>query len=252
MEAALVAGCGSSSDTSQSQQAKPTQLRAVWGMPTNGAKPHALLLLIHGGGWVGQSAGGVQSELMLATIFQRYGYETLTFDYRRGASGVQDAEMFYELARKRVGPKLPICALGPSAGGHISLMLAVREPGLACVISFAGPTDLVSLANQPGGAGAYQLAVNAFGKANLATYSPALHASSIHAKVMLVYAQTDPIVPVAQAQEMARVLPSAKLIVLPPGPVGFVHSSVARQPYIQSLGAEASFLADAARTWHGG
>lgn len=224
-------------------------LRAVWGSPSGGARPRALLLMIHGGGWAGRSAAGVQSEADIAEIFQGLGYETLAFDYRRGAQGIQDAEAFYRLARKRVGRKLPICALGPSAGGHISLMLAVKNPDLACVISYAGPTDLVSLAKQPGGTVAYQLAVRAFGKADLAAYSPALHARSIHAKVMLVYAQTDPIVPVAQGEEMARALPGSQLIVLPPGPVGFVHSTVAAGPYDSSLVAEESFLADVARSW---
>jgi acetyl esterase/lipase len=204
--------------------------------------------MIHGGGWVGRSAEGVQSEVEIAANFRKLGYETLAFDYRRGAEGIRDAEMFYRLARKRVGPKLPICATGPSAGGHISLMLAVKNPDLACVISYAGPTDLVSLARQPGGGVAYQLAVSAFGKARLAAYSPALHTRSIHAKVMLVYAQTDPIVPVAQAYEMKRAVPDARLIVLPPGPAGFVHSSVAVGPFNRYLAAQASFLAMVARS----
>jgi acetyl esterase/lipase len=210
--------------------------------------------MIHGGGWAGQSAAGLQSQAVIAQIYQRLGYETLAFDYRRGAQGIRDAEMFYRLARRRVGPNLPICALGPSAGGHISLMLAVLNPDLACVIDFAGPTDLIALASQPGGAGAYRLALYAFGRGKLGAYSPVLDVKSIRARVMLVYAQNDPIVPVAQGQEMAAALPSAQLIVLPPGPVGFVHShggagttkGVAAGPYVSSLAAEESFLAGAA------
>ena len=246
--AAIASACGSSNKPRSREHAP--HLAAVWGDPTGRARPRALLLMIHGGGWAGRSAAGVRSEAEIARIFQRLGYETLAFDYRRGAQGIADAERFYRLARRRVGPKLPICALGPSAGGHISLMLAVREPDLACVISYAGPTDLVSLAKQRGGQLAYQLAVRGFGKARLAAYSPALHARSIHAKVMLVYAETDPIVPAAQGQEMARAFPGARLIVLPPGPVGFVHSRVAVAPFQRSLAAEVSFLANATRSWH--
>jgi dienelactone hydrolase len=189
--------------------------------------------------------------------YQRLGYETLTFDYRAGKQSVQDAQAFYRYARGQVGPHLPICALGPSAGGHISLMLAVRNPDLACVIDFAGPTNLVSLAHQAGGQTAYRLAVKAFGARQLATYSPALQAKAIRAKVMLVFAQTDPIVPVAQGPDMSHALPGAQLIVLPPGPVGFVHTAggpgttngVAVAPYQRSLAAETAFLANATSAW---
>jgi pimeloyl-ACP methyl ester carboxylesterase len=234
--AGVLAGCGS------------VHLRAVWAEPNGGGRPRALLLLIHGGGWKGADALSFNSEVEIATAYQRLGYETLTFDYRGGAHSIQDAEMFYRLARKRVGPRFPICALGPSAGGHIALMLAIENPDLSCVIDFAGPTDLVSLATQPGGNIAYQLAVKAFGANSLANYSPALRARSIRAKVMLVFAQGDPIVPVQQGLEMAQALPGAQLIVLPAGPVGFVHSGVAVAPYDASLAAEQSFLLGAAQS----
>jgi acetyl esterase/lipase len=229
-------------------------------MPSGGGQPKALLLMIHGGGWAGQNANAFQSEATVAKIFQRYGYETFTFDYRKGAQGIADAQTFYEQARKRVGPKLPICAMGPSAGGNISLMLAVKNPDLACVIDFAGPTNLVSLAKEKGGSVAYKIAVDAFGKDKLAEFSPALQAKSIRAKVMLVFADTDPIVPASQGRDMARVLPGSQLIVLPPGPIRFVHSGgtpgsndgVAAIPYKKSLVAELSFLANVARTWRPG
>jgi acetyl esterase/lipase len=253
MSAGVLAGCGSSSHQGPSTHpaSRQVELRSVWGRPAGGGRPRALLLMIHGGGWKGLDTASFNSEAVVATAYQRLGYETLTFDYRGGAQSIEDAEMFYRLARKRVDSKLPICALGPSAGGHIALMLAIKNPGLACVIDFAGPTDLVSLATQPGGSIAYRLAVDAFGASHLAAYSPALHASSIRARVMVVVAQNDPVVPTPQGTEMARALPGTQLIVLPPGPVGFVHSAggpgtnrgVAIAAYDRSLAAEMSFLA---------
>ena len=48
---------------------------------------------------------------------------------------------------------------GVSAGGHIALMLAVRNPDVACVMSLAGPTDLPALRTESNGLAAYQLAV---------------------------------------------------------------------------------------------
>lgn len=244
-----LAGCGSSSH--QASLANPPSLPglpSVWGRPAGGGRPRALLLMIHGGGWKGLDTASFQSQVVIAEAYQRLGYETLTFNYRGGAQSVEDAERFYRLARQTVGPKLPICALGPSAGGHIALMLALKNPDLACVIDFAGPTDLVSLASQPGGKVAYQLAVNAFGTSHLAAYSPALHAGSIKARVMLVFAQNDPIVPLGQGTEMKRALPGSQLIVLPAGTVGFVHSAVAAGPYDESLAAEQGFLLGATRS----
>ncbi len=70
---------------------------------------------------------------------------------------------------------------------------------------------------------------------------------------MLVYAESDPLVPAAQGEEMARALPSAKLMVLPPGPAGFVHGSgdhhgVSVASYWKANAAEVAFLADATRS----
>jgi acetyl esterase/lipase len=242
-----VAACGSKSHHSASRHGPAEE----WGMPASG-RPRALMLLIPGGGWKATGASQIQSQLsQLRSHLQELGYETLAFGYRAGAQGIRDAESFYRLARRRVGPKLPICALGLSAGGHIALMLAVEHPDLACVVDFAGPTDLPALAKEPGGAFGYGLAVKAFGTRALPAYSPALHARSIRAKVMLMYAQNDPIVPVAQGAMMARALPDAQLIDLPPGPAPFVHSDVATGPYYKALAGLETFLAQTTSSWRG-
>lgn len=260
--AGVISACGSTShDTSTGEAQNPRpQLYSTWGQPTGGQRPRALLLMIHGGGWQGESSAAVKAQAAIAVAYQRLGYETLTFDYRAGRQSIRDADAFYRYARQRVGPNMPICALGPSAGGHISLMLAVHNPDLACVIDFAGPTNLVSLAHQRGGGVAYRLAVQAFGASHLPSYSPALQAKSIRAKVMLVFARTDPIVPAAQGGDMVSALTSARLIVLPPGPVGFVHTAggpgttngVATAAYNRSLAAETAFLADTTSAWRRG
>jgi dienelactone hydrolase len=234
--------CGSKSHQPPKRQA---QLAAEWGMPTSG-RPRALVMLIPGGGWEATGASQIRHQLTgLIASFQKLGYETLAFGYGAGAQGIRDGEMFYRLARKRVGPNLPICALGLSAGGHIAMMLAVMNPRLACVVDAAGPTDLLALAKEPSGTAGYQLAVKAFGARNLSAYSPARHASSIRAKLLMLFAQNDPIVPVAQGQDMARALPGSRLIILPPGPVPFVHSGVAAGPYRMALQTLENFVAQA-------
>ena len=205
---------------------KPGQPTAIYGQPVHGNTPRALVMLIHGGGWSGLSPSALKATEATAGIFQAFGFETMTVDYRAGARGVADVEQFYRDARKRVGPGLPICAFGVSAGAHIAMMLAVKFPDLACVVGLAGPTNLAVLKTQQGGSAGYKIAEHAFGTGRLAQYSPALLASSIKAKLLLVYAQNDPLVPVSQGHEMARADPSAKVIVLPPGSAPFVHTGV--------------------------
>jgi acetyl esterase/lipase len=232
--AVLLSGCGSAITIRTTTAPQTTTTTGgglpppVYGAPTNGRKPKALVMLIHGGGWTGINPAAFQSEVAIAPIFNALGFETMAIEYRKGALGVHDVQAAYVAARKRFGRKLPICAVGPSAGGHLALMLAVREPSLACVISEAGPSDLPALNSQQGGDGAYKLATAAFGNDSsvLAANSPALHASAIKAKIMLVYASNDPVVPVAQGEEMKHADRSAQLIVLPPGTATFVHTGV--------------------------
>lgn len=227
----MLAGCGKGgvgpikpipTSTVTARTGKPV---AIYAQPTGGKTPRALLMLIHGGSWSGINPTALRTTEAIARIFQVFGFETVTVDYRAGAQGIADVEHFYREARKRVGPNLPICAYGVSAGGHIALMLAEKFPDLACVVDQSGPTDLTTLKSQ-GSAAGYAIAVRVFGRHALAKYSPALHASSIKAKLMLAYADNDPLVPVAQGEEMKRAVPSAELFTLPPGPAPFTHTGV--------------------------
>jgi acetyl esterase/lipase len=225
----LLAGCGGGGSPSTTQQTNSVgggvgQPVAVYAPPVGGKPPRALLMLIHGGGWSGLNPNALKVTEATAAIFRAFGFETVTVDYRRGAQGVADVEQMYRQARQRVG-SLPICALGASAGGHIALLLAEKFPDLRCAVDMAGPTELAALKSQGSLAG-YQIAVHAFGAKALDAYSPALHAASIKARLLLVYADDDPLVPVAQGQAMKRAFPAAQLITLPPGPAPFVHTGV--------------------------
>jgi dienelactone hydrolase len=183
---------------------------------------------------------------MLATapVFQSLGLETFTVNYRGGAQGINDVENLYLQARRQVGSAVPVCAAGVSAGGHIALMLAVRFHDLACVLDLAGPTDLSLL--KRGSTVASQIVERAFGTASLAQLSPALQAHSIRAKLLLLYAQSDRLVPVDQGYAIQRADPNAQLIVLPPGSAAFVHTGILGP--VQDTGVDPGAYAKAQKT----
>ncbi|HEX2127717.1 MAG TPA: prolyl oligopeptidase family serine peptidase [Solirubrobacterales bacterium] len=222
----------------------PGEPRVDWGEPESG-DPTALVMVLHGGGWQASDAE-YESQRGVAEGLQDEGYATVRVGYDEGATGLEQIEEIYEEGRRRY-PDLPICVNGISAGGHLGLMLATREPDLDCVITTAAPTDLTTLAEQ-GGRDAYDAAVEAFGKDKLATYSPVRFADQIQAEVMMVVAESDPTVPAEQGREMARALPDAELIVLPPGPVPAVSAhfgGVAEGSEQDAIERELAFLQQA-------
>jgi acetyl esterase/lipase len=191
--------------------------RVSWGEP-EGEDPTGVVMLLHGGAWQ-RSDSGYQDQKSNAKYVQEQGYATVAVGYDEGAKGFQQVVDVYKAARQRY-PGLPVCATGISAGGHLALMLAVREPDLECVVTLSAPTDLTTLAEQDRhGDEAAQAAVAAFGQGQLGMFSPVRYADRIKAKVLLIEAQTDPIDPPEQGRELARALPGAELLVLPPGPV---------------------------------
>ncbi len=132
----------------------------------------------------------------------------------RGAQGgcrrsVTDVTRFYDLIRARVGPNVPICLRGQSAGGHLALMVAAKRRDMACVISLASPTDLRAIRAQGrveaanGGfaelpraaARVRNLAVPAFGRRKLRVRSPAAPASRIGTRLLLATAVDDVVIP---------------------------------------------------------
>jgi acetyl esterase/lipase len=187
----------------------------TWGVPDH---PAGMVMLLHGGGWAA-SDNGYEQQKANAEVVQDKGYATVAIDYAEGARGFQQVVDVYRAARERY-PDLPVCAVGISAGGNLALTLAAREPDLTCVIALSAPTDLTTVAQQdPENDEAYKAAVERLGRDELARFSPARVADRIKAKVLLIAADTDPVVPAAQSRELARALPGAELLDLPPGPI---------------------------------
>jgi dipeptidyl aminopeptidase/acylaminoacyl peptidase len=233
-------GCGSEGHDTGTGEAGLGGARVSWGEP-EGRNPRAVVMLIHGGGWQ-RSDPGYEEQKANAKTFQNRGYATVAIGYDEGAKGFRQVVDVYEQARQRY-PSLPICASGVSAGANLALMLATREPELDCVLALSAPTDLTSLAKQdPEGDEAYQAAVTAFGKDQLAKFSPVRYVDSIKAKVLLIAAEGDPIVPAGQGRELARALPGSELLVLPPGPVHAQWAHYAGvQPNAQDIAIKRDF-----------
>jgi acetyl esterase/lipase len=223
---------------------EPGEPRLDWGEPED-EDPVALVMVLHGGGWE-PSDSEYRNQEPVAENLQKEGYATVRVGYDEGATGFQQIEDVYAEGQRRY-PNLPICVNGISAGGHLGLMLATREPDLDCVITTAAPTDLTTLGKQ-GGREAYAAAVEAFGMNQLATYSPVRFADQIEAKILMVAAESDPTVPADQSREMAEALPSAELIILPPGPepaLSAHFAGVAEGAELEALERQLAFLEEA-------
>jgi pimeloyl-ACP methyl ester carboxylesterase len=217
--ALLAGGCGSHNDLGDLDPAGARPGKVAWAEPEDGS-PKGVVILLHGGGWQ-PSVDAFGRMMPLAASIRTLGYATAVVAYDAGAQGLREVDWVYSEAQRRY-PRLPICAYGISAGGHLALMLATQTPDLACVIARAAPTDLASLGAQ-GAREASQLATDAFGEEQLSRFSPVRRADRIDAQVLLSYAEDDPLVPIVQGRELARVVPNAELIELPPGPEAFVH-----------------------------
>jgi dipeptidyl aminopeptidase/acylaminoacyl peptidase len=194
-----------------------------WGKPAGG-NPKGVVILLHGGGWQ-PSRDGYEAEMPTAAQLQQLGYATVVIGYDAGATGFQEIRRVYSQVRRRYHG-LPTCVHGFSAGGNLGLMLAAREPGINCVLGIAAPTDLTAL-RQQGGTEAHDLAARAFGEDQLSNWSPVHYAGQIKAKVLLIAAQDDPVVPIAQAREFAHALPRTQVDVIPAGstPLVWLHGA---------------------------
>lgn len=113
-----------------------------WAGPDHGPA-RGVMIVIHGGGGLG-GPHLMPSMLPTAQRFNRWGWRTLNIDYRSGLPGIDDVVAFYDLTRRRY-PRLPVCAVGSSAGGTRALMLAVLRPRLDCVISEEGASDVTAV-----------------------------------------------------------------------------------------------------------
>lgn len=189
------------------------------GSPTGayaGQVPRGNILVIHGGGWSLTGAGNLERNRGEADRWRARGFQTVNLSYRACGQSIADVAWFYDRTRAATGTA-PICATGASAGGNLALLLAVYRPGVYCVVSQAGPTNLSTIRSQDaydattrtlnqtnGGRWVHNLGVAAFGAENLSVFSPAAHAagSLSTTRVLQGFSEDDALIPWAQATEL--------------------------------------------------
>ena len=203
-------------------------------------------MLLHGGGWH-RSLPAYRGMVELGETIQVGGYATVAIGYDPGARGFRQIEQIYDEAKERY-PEIPICAIGQSAGGHLALMLATREPDLDCVINVAGPTDLTTLASKgPLKASSWRWTPSA-GTLLPSSAQPSWP-TRFKARVLMVMAANDDLVPIEQGEELAELLPDSELIVLPAGSAPFLHSGVDQAAFAEANLRQQEFLAVCRSGW---
>jgi acetyl esterase/lipase len=120
------------------------------------AKP--AVLLIHGGGW---AHGDKATMHGWCALFAQNGIVAAAVGYRLAApedvsrhwpAQLDDITLAFQWmqnhAREFGADSRRICSYGESAGGHLSVWLAIKENNLACAIDGFGPVDLPLLAQK--------------------------------------------------------------------------------------------------------
>ena len=176
------------------------------------------IILIHGGGFVETGPATMTSLVPLAQRFNAAGWETFNIDYHPLARSRQDVVRAYDTVRARVGPNVPICAMGASAGGALALLLAVDRPSLACVMSWAGPTELAPLITprSPVSADLQRLSASIHHRlGRMERREPGGPAAGADCSCSMP--RNDPIVPASQGAALHAKVPRSTFIVMPSG-----------------------------------
>jgi acetyl esterase/lipase len=196
-------------------------------------RPGPVLVYFHGGGWARgappETSSGFKSYL-------KQGFSVVTVEYRLAGeapapAAVQDARcalhwLNLHAEKLRIDPTR-IVLLGTSAGGHLALMAGLlpegnaidpeacqNVPKAAAIIDMYGPADLTKLTSRSGGR--HSTIVNWTGAGENGEelerlLSPARYVSPDAPPVYIVHGNEDPIVPVEQSIELARLLKEANV-----------------------------------------
>lgn len=242
-----------------------------------GKKPKGMVVIVHGGGWYGGGPADRSSYSRLAgrayldsielseRRWNRRGYLTLNVDYHSGFSSRSDVTRLVDAAR-RTRPDLRICFYGESAGGNLSLLSAggsTLRRHVACVVSAAGPANLLALPDVPDGRTPHLcdfsisstyvrcLSEGWFGSAYLARWSPFNRPAA--RRIFVAEAANDEIVPPSQGASLRRKLGRRRVTHLVLGRprsddhIDFLHGTTTSSERRRYFKAERAFVDRATR-----
>ncbi|MDZ4858319.1 MAG: alpha/beta hydrolase [Candidatus Hydrogenedentes bacterium] len=184
--------------------------------PRESIAPAPIVLFVHGGAW---DHGDKKSLGAYAAHFAARGYVCMSMNYRLSdnapyPAAVDDVRTAVAWARANAanhgGDAGRIALVGYSAGAHLVMLCAYKEPGLPevqCVVDMYGPVDLTAAYARRMKAvrvfldGSYREVPDRYRAA-----SPLTYVRSAVPPTLIVHGDADDVVPVEQAETLARAL----------------------------------------------
>lgn len=203
---------------------------------------YPLIVCFHGGGWV---IGSKERDLFLQPMLKK-GYALASVQYRLSGGATFPAQIEdardslrwlidnasrYQLDKKRIG------AFGPSAGGHLALLLGLGETKrfadskpfpsdtIKAICALYPPTDLIGIIPVENRGKTSNLVARLLGgpirdRMELAVLgSPTAYVTRKSPPVLLIHGDRDMLVPLAQSQQLEKSMKKSgapvQLIVLP-------------------------------------
>jgi acetyl esterase len=185
-------------------------------VPPGGERRRPAVLLIHGGGW---RAGDKSSFAPEGRRLADRGWVALSVNYRLDEPSmypaeVDDVAVAVRWTREHAGElgvdPDRIAALGESAGGHLTAMLATMGNGqrdvgarIAVGVAWSGPMDLTALARSRGDEWTNRVLGCSLAECarRVAAASPVNHVDSSDSPLLLL-SSTEELVPLSQAKAM--------------------------------------------------
>jgi acetyl esterase/lipase len=210
--------------------------------PRRHTRPAPAVIYLHGGSWIGgdQDSGGFIVHQIGDALNQK-GFLVASVNYRLGPdepwpAQIVDAKCAVRFLRANanaldINPR-DIGIWGHSAGAHLASLVGTAGPDagwdtgpyldqpstVEAVADFAGPSNLVTLGEEGGPGLVKDNFVSLLGPvppdqlpAELKAASPVTYVSKDDPPFLIIHGDMDPIVPLAQSEELAGVLESARV-----------------------------------------
>ena len=202
--------------------------------PPAGKGPHPVVIIIHGGGFVG-GASKNGSEAYCADFLAPAGFAVFSINYRLTpkftlgdmVSDVHTAVRFIrEHASRWDADGARIALVGGSAGGYLSNMaglVADKDAAVQAVVTLFGISDWTGMPYRATLDPMFEPTLSAKGwRVAEAEWSPITHVSAQAPPFLLIHGDKDEAVPLDQSIELQKALHAAgvrcDLIVIPNGP----------------------------------